>query len=364
MAFAPGFKHDVFVSYAMVDDTPPPDLDDGWVYTFTRNLQQQLARRLGRSDAYSLWMDRANLHPNEDIAPAIIDNIKQSATLVLILSRGYLASEWCAEERNAFLEAVKTRSAGDGSIFVIAIDDTDRSEWPHELQDLLGYRFWSRATDGRIKTFGYPTPNPRLDREYYELVIDLATDIVQTLQRLADSFEASLPAEDEPLVAEDTKGSNLPSEIKNTLHTKLEKGEYDVFLCHNSEDKNEVKVIAKLLMSRGILPWLDEWDLQPGLPWQVALEKQIANIRSAAVFVGGSGFGPWQNMELSAFLRQFVGRNCPVIPVLLSTCEKSPNLPVFLGGLNAVDFRKEVTDPLDRLIWGITGERPNLDARI
>ena len=96
---------------------------------------------------------------------------------------------------------------------------------------------------------------------------------------------------------------------------------------------------------------------------QIALEQKITNISSAAVFVGGSGFGPWQNMELSAFLRQFVGRNCPVIPVLLATCEQSPILPTFLSGMHAVDFRKEATDPLNQLMWGITGKRPKLDSR-
>ena len=56
-AFIPGFKHDIFVSYAHIDDEPLAGSDEGWVTTLVRKLKTRLAQRLGRSDAYSLWMD-------------------------------------------------------------------------------------------------------------------------------------------------------------------------------------------------------------------------------------------------------------------------------------------------------------------
>src|SRR3712207_3852401 len=98
------------------------------------------------------------------------------------------------------------------------------------------------------------------------------------------------------------------------IREKKEAGIFDVFLCHNSLDKSSVKEIGKALIENGILPWLDEWNLRPGLPWQEALETQIERINSAAVFVGKNGIGPWQQGELRAFLNEFVGRGCPVIP--------------------------------------------------
>jgi hypothetical protein len=142
------------------------------------------------------------------------------------------------------------------------------------------------------------------------------------------------------------------------LQNRRERGEYDVFLCHNSQDKPAVKQIAELLIQKRLVPWLDEWDLRPGLPWQRALEDRIEQIKSAAVFVGKSGFGPWQNMELDAFLREFAARQCPVIPVILSSCENEPLLPKFLRGHTWVDFRNPSSDPLGRLIWGIGGKQP------
>ena len=72
--------------------------------------------------------------------------------------------------------------------------------------------------------------------------------------------------------------------------------DFDVFLCHNSEDKPDVKTLGEDLKQRGILPWLDEWELPPGRPWQRELEAQISQIKSVAIFVGQSGLGPWQQM--------------------------------------------------------------------
>jgi transcription elongation factor Elf1 len=143
-----------------------------------------------------------------------------------------------------------------------------------------------------------------------------------------------------------------------TIQGKFQTESYDVFLCHNGKDKALVKEIGNRLKQRGILPWLDEWNLRPGLPWQQVLEEQINSIKSAAVFVGKTGFGPWQDLEQSAFLRQFVNRHCPVIPVILPDCIETPQLPVFLDAMTWVDFRKTDPDPLRRLIWGITGKSP------
>jgi TIR domain len=130
---------------------------------------------------------------------------------------------------------------------------------------------------------------------------------------------------------------------------------FDVFLCHNSQDKPAVRELGKRLRTKGLLPWLDEWELRPGLPWQNLLEEQIEDILTAAVFVGASGFGPWQALEQRAFLQEFVERNCPVIPVILPGCDRVPRLPLFLKGMTWVDFRRPDDEALKSLIWGITG---------
>jgi hypothetical protein len=134
-------------------------------------------------------------------------------------------------------------------------------------------------------------------------------------------------------------------------------GKFDVFLCHNSADKPEVIKIANQLIEREIKPWLDIWELRPGFSWQDILEEQIKDISAAAVFIGSNGLGPWQEMELRAYLRKFVKKRCPVIPVIMATAPKVPELPTFLEGHTWVDFRKNNPAPIDQLIWGITGKK-------
>ncbi len=144
----------------------------------------------------------------------------------------------------------------------------------------------------------------------------------------------------------------------DALKRKRAAGAFDVFLCHNSADKPAVKRIGQRLKEAGILPWLDVWELPPGQPWQPLLEQQIGNIRSAAVCFGSAGIGPWQEQEMYGFLREFVSRKAPVIPLLLADAPGTPELPIFLRAMTWVDFRADDPDPLAELIWGITGQRP------
>ncbi|MEW8631959.1 MAG: toll/interleukin-1 receptor domain-containing protein [Candidatus Thiodiazotropha sp.] len=135
--------------------------------------------------------------------------------------------------------------------------------------------------------------------------------------------------------------------------------EFDVFMCHNSEDKDSVRELNNQLKAKDIRTWLDEEQLPPGRAWQELLEEQITTIRSVAVFVGAAGVGPWQNVEIRAFLSEFVKRRCPVIPVILPDCSTVPKLPLFMSQFTWVDFRKVKPTPMEQLVWGITGERPD-----
>lgn len=137
--------------------------------------------------------------------------------------------------------------------------------------------------------------------------------------------------------------------------------QFDVFLCHNSEDKSQVRNIAECLKKQGMHPWFDEWDLRPGVRWQQVLQEQISQIEAAAVFVGSKGLGPWQQQELEAFLLIFAENNKPLIPVLLPDAPQKPELPLFLRGRMWVDFRQNYPEPIGQLIWGITGNRPTYE---
>ncbi|HEX3958354.1 MAG TPA: TIR domain-containing protein [Trebonia sp.] len=175
---------------------------------------------------------------------------------------------------------------------------------------------------------------------------------------LRDDYEPTTGA-DQSTAAMDASADvgRKKAAASTVLRGKEEVAEFDVFLCHNWEDKPAVRELAQQLRERGLRPWLDERELRPGMPWQQALEDQIQSIPAAAVIVG-SRVGPWQDQELAAFLRQFARRHCPVIPVLLPGAER-PELPTLLDGMTWVDLGASEPDPLDQLEWGITGRHPD-----
>jgi LSD1 subclass zinc finger protein len=141
------------------------------------------------------------------------------------------------------------------------------------------------------------------------------------------------------------------------LKGKVETDDYDVFLCYNSKDKQEVMAIGGQLKERGILPWLDVWDVRPGTRWQDVLERQLKSVKSAAVFIGPRQPGPWQDLEVQQLLQQFAKHKRPIIPVILEGRQGRPRLPAFLDLWHVVDMRERHPDPFEQLIWGITGEK-------
>jgi DNA polymerase III delta prime subunit len=133
---------------------------------------------------------------------------------------------------------------------------------------------------------------------------------------------------------------------------------FDVFLCHNSEDKPAVREIAQQLVKEGIKPFLDEAGIKPADSWSTALGEQIKTVKSAAVFFGSHGVSRWQDREITALLNESDRRRLPVIPLILASDTKPAVVPWSLEGLHWVDFRATDSQPLKRLIWAITDQKP------
>lgn len=204
-----------------------------------------------------------------------------------------------------------------------------------------------------------------LDPGYWRMPVLFAAE--KSLARVAEAAHAPVSAPPRAIEPHASHAFAVADEelrtreLKIALRRKRDAGQFDTFMCHNVADKPVVKEIGLRLRDQGLLPWLDEWELRPGMPWQRLLEEQIGSIRSAVVFVGRDGIGPWQRQELDGFLREFAQRHCPVIPVMLPGAPLEPRLPRFLEGMTWVDFRVSAPDPMARLVWGITGHAPEIE---
>lgn len=152
-------------------------------------------------------------------------------------------------------------------------------------------------------------------------------------------------------IAPATPPASAPTPATNAKKDSQE-GDFDVFICYNSVDLVAVKEIVVKLKERGLRPWFDKWELIPGRLFQSVLEEQIRTMKTAAVFIGDKGLGPWHRMEMQAALLEFAERDCPVIPVLLPGATQRPDLPRFLKIISWVDLNEP--DALEQLVRGIT----------
>ena len=194
MAYVPGYAHDIFVSYAQVDDLTDRDGVDGWVTTLIKKLSNRMAQLLGRQDNFSIWYDQY-LSRHVNITPEIMSTLEKTATLVVVLSPGYVASEWCQRERHAFLKLVQNRMRDDARVFLLQRDKLELEERPEEFGDLLGYKFWVQDRAGKPpRILGMSHAGPDEDA-YFDVLNDVAWELSKKLKQLKNSPPPPKPSD-------------------------------------------------------------------------------------------------------------------------------------------------------------------------
>jgi len=192
MSYVPGYAHDIFVSYAQVDDLTDREGEDGWVTALIKKLKNRLAQLLGRQDNFSLWYDH-HLRHNVYLTPEIMGTIERTATLVVILSPGYLESEWCTRERDTFLKLVEERRANEGRIFLVERDKIELEARPPQFGDLLGYHFWKEDRPGKRPRILGASHSSDDESAIFDVVNDLAWDLSDTLKKLRNATLVPTP---------------------------------------------------------------------------------------------------------------------------------------------------------------------------
>ncbi|RVP99669.1 DUF1883 domain-containing protein [Sinorhizobium meliloti] len=139
------------------------------------------------------------------------------------------------------------------------------------------------------------------------------------MQGLRGSTRASVRTVPGPLsVAHDAALSSVPSLVRP--HDEIEDGivrEYDVFISHASEDKDEfVRPLAKALEACGLSVWYDEFSLKIGDSLRRKIDQGLANSRFGIVVLSESFFSKgWTNYELDGIVSRSISGEQQLLPI-------------------------------------------------
>lgn len=103
MALVPGCKHDIFVSYAHVDNIDELDAGRGWVSEFINFVGLLLKSRLANGDRLNIYFDQRALGGNHDL-DTLLSAAQESAVFLAIASTAYKNRDWPQRELAAFCE--------------------------------------------------------------------------------------------------------------------------------------------------------------------------------------------------------------------------------------------------------------------
>jgi hypothetical protein len=137
----------------------------------------------------------------------------------------------------------------------------------------------------------------------------------------------------------------------------------NVFLCHSSGDKVEVKKIYDFLFSQGADPWLDSENLLPGQDWSMEISKALDDAHVILLClskksVDGEGHAQKEiRIALDRALEMPDGRIF-LIPARLEVCE----LPYRLRSYQWVDLFTE--GGMDKLMKSLNLRAKQVGAKL
>jgi hypothetical protein len=197
MPYLSKYQYDIFVSYA--HGPGPWDLLGDWSQRLKALLQSELDHLMGTKDRtrqVAIWMD-PRLAGNQPIADEIKDAVRRSALQVVIMSRYWFETSWCADEARWFVEGAARSGGHRDRIFVVRAEPTDEVLWPETLRDsgghvLKGYQFHTASSEfDDAEIFGWHnSAETRPDPDFSKAAGKLARDLSRQLKRMADGDRA------------------------------------------------------------------------------------------------------------------------------------------------------------------------------
>ena len=151
-------------------------------------------------------------------------------------------------------------------------------------------------------------------------------------------------------------GTSHDDEVEAFLYDDYEK-EYDVFISHASEDKDDVaRPLAEALRNNGLTVWYDEFELRIGDSLRRKIDKGIANSNFGVIVISRDFINKgWTNYELDGLITRAVNGEQTMLPVWHNITKRevinySPSLADKLAR-STTDFTvEEIADEIADLI--------------
>ncbi len=197
MVYLPDRDHDVFISYAHVDDDPSK-----WVTSLGKFLAKELRKQLrikentGEDIDVEIWKDH-KLPRHGDLGDQLEDTLGAASTFLVVMSRSYLLSKWCKREGATFVSGL--RDNPNNRIFIVEKEPTDRSKWPDFLKGpdgnpLLSFEFFEEVDIDEFEPMPMTTPYGSIDPRADKLIRNLCKDYSDQLYDLKHNPASSGPA--------------------------------------------------------------------------------------------------------------------------------------------------------------------------
>ena len=146
--------------------------------------------------------------------------------------------------------------------------------------------------------------------------------------------------------------------LGNKLDNDDEK-EYDVFISHASEDKEEVvRPLANALKDRKLNVWYDEFELKIGDSLRQKIDKGVAKSKFGIIILSKNFIKKgWTNYELDGLITRSISNQQILLPIWHNITKQevidySPSIADKVARSTSVNTIEEIADEIAEIIQG------------
>lgn len=194
----------------------------------------------------------------------------------------------------------------------------------------------------------------------FERKANQAVRDLKSIERKTKSYQNKLRSMSSPSLSTIPSlylGNDNYDGLNSFLYSDDSEREYDVFISHASEDKDDVaRPLAEALRNNGLSVWYDEFELKIGDSLRRKIDKGIANSNFGVIVISRDFINKgWTNYELDGLITKAVNGEQTMLPVWHNVTKRevinySPSLADKLARSTTNFTVEEIADEIADLI--------------